>query len=78
MSRYGVVLELDPDERVYVVTVPALPGCFMQGRTVVEALARAREAIAGHVAALRARGEEVPIETAPPILPTVDVDEAAD
>jgi predicted RNase H-like HicB family nuclease len=38
---------LDPDEETggYVVTCPALPGCFSQGDTIDEALANIREAI---------------------------------
>jgi antitoxin HicB len=38
---------LDPDEETggYVVTCPALPGCYSQGDTIDEALANIREAI---------------------------------
>lgn len=43
-----VVLEEDEDG-VWVVTVPALPGCFTQGDTREEALANAQEAIALHL-----------------------------
>lgn len=78
MARYSVVLELDPDENVYVVTVPTLPGCVTQGATVEEALERGREAISGHIAALRARGEAIPVEVVPPLIGAVDVNEAAD
>ncbi len=46
MGRYTVVLTPEPDGSAYNVTVPALPGCFTWGRTVEEALAMAREAIA--------------------------------
>jgi predicted RNase H-like HicB family nuclease len=54
-----------------------LPGCFTQGRTVDEALVRAREAIAGHLAALRDLGEPIPVETEPPIVAAVDAEPAA-
>jgi predicted RNase H-like HicB family nuclease len=63
----------DPDDDLYVVTVPALPGCFTQGRTVDEALQRAREAIAGHIAALEDIGESIPEERAHPELARVEV-----
>lgn len=43
-----VVLEEDEDG-VWVVTVPALPGCFTQGASKEEALANAKEAIALHL-----------------------------
>ena len=35
--RFTVVLEKDED-CIYVVTVPALPGCISDGRTVEEAI----------------------------------------
>ena len=75
--RYTVLLAPGESEPVWVVTVPALPGCATQGDTVEEALDNAREAIAGHVAALRDLGRPVPVETTPPLLTAVDVDPAA-
>lgn len=48
---YRIVLE--PGEAGgYVVSVPALPGCFTQGATVEQAIARSRRAVAAHVAGL--------------------------
>ena len=52
-KTFKVELEWDDEGPGYVVRVPGLPGCFTQGETVEEALENAREAIAGHVAALR-------------------------
>jgi antitoxin HicB len=43
--RYVVVLTADPEGHGYTVTVPALPGCITEGKTVDEALARVRDAI---------------------------------
>ena len=71
--RYTVLLERGETEDVWVATVPALPGCVTQGATVDDTLARAREAVEGHVEALIDLGEPVPIEAAPPIVATVDV-----
>lgn len=49
---YSIVLE--PEEGGgYAVTVPALPGCFTQGKTVEEAKERAAEAISVHIAGLK-------------------------
>lgn len=45
MRRFKIIMELDPVEGIYAVTVPALPGCVTQGKTVEEARERAREAI---------------------------------
>jgi predicted RNase H-like HicB family nuclease len=61
MRGYTVVLE-SVREGGFVVSVPALPGCFTQGETRLEALENAREAIAAYVAELRARGEDIPTE----------------
>lgn len=61
MLGYTVILETERDGG-FVVSVPALPGCFTQGDSRSEALKNAREAIAAYVEDLRARGEEVPRE----------------
>ena len=46
----------------FSVFVPALPGCFSQGRTEEEAVANAREAIECHLAGMRKAGEPIPDE----------------
>jgi len=73
--RYTLLVS--DEDGMRVVRVPALPGCFSQGKTVDEALMRAREAIAGHVAAPRDLGEPVPVEEAPPIVASVEIQAAA-
>ena len=60
--KYRVLIERDEDG-VYVVEVPALPGCVSQGRTRDEALANIREAIELYMESLRAHDEPIP----PPI-----------
>jgi antitoxin HicB len=70
--RYTVLIY--PDEGAYSVVVPALPGCVTWGSTLDEAVASAREAIEGHVAALRDTGQEVPEEDQPPLVTTLEVD----
>jgi predicted RNase H-like HicB family nuclease len=74
-SRYTVLIY--PDDGAYSVTVPALPGCVTWGQTLDEAVASARDAIEGHLAALRETGQEVPEEDASPIVLTVDLAETA-
>ena len=69
-SRYTVLIY--PDDGAYSVVVPALPGCVTWGQTVDEALNMARDAIGGHVAALRVTGQDVP-EEAPPMVVTVEI-----
>ena len=57
---FSLVVVRDGDG--YSVEVPALPGCFSQGRTVEEAVEHAREAVRLHVRAMEADGEPVPDE----------------
>lgn len=69
---YSIVLE--PEEGGgYAVSVPVLPGCFTQGKTIEEAMQRAAEAIGVHIAGLEADGEPVPEELERPQLVTVTV-----
>jgi len=58
---YTVAIERDEDG-LYVVSVPALPGCFTQGRTFDEALTMAQDAILGFIKLLRKRGKPIPVE----------------
>jgi predicted RNase H-like HicB family nuclease len=43
--RFKVVIEEDEEVGGYVVSCPALPGCFSQGDTVEEALENIKEAM---------------------------------
>jgi predicted RNase H-like HicB family nuclease len=60
--NYTVVLRQD-EEGNWLADVPALPGCHTWGATKDEALANAREAIAGCIESLEATGDRVPTET---------------
>ena len=73
MRRYTILLTPDAEEGGYVVAVPSLPGCRTQGETLEEAIANAREAIAGWLEAAGKHGEEIPEETEPPQVLTIDV-----
>lgn len=57
---YSVLLDPWDDGDGFTVTVPALPGCITQGKTMEEALERTREATVCHVKGLLADGEDVP------------------
>lgn len=59
-STYTVVLDYDPHERVYNVSVPALTGCFTWGRTRKSALRNAKLCIEGFIETLRDCGAPVP------------------
>ena len=59
---YGVMLTWDADDKMWNVSVPAIPGCFTFGVTVDEAIANAREAILVNVEDMAERGEPIPAE----------------
>ena len=73
MRKYTIILEPDPEEGGYTVTVPALPGCITQGETIEQCIERAREAIAGYIESLISEGEPVPEETEPPQMITINI-----
>jgi predicted RNase H-like HicB family nuclease len=60
--EYTVVLEYDEEIGEYAALVPSLPGCTSQGKTREEALTNVREAIRGHIEALRQLGRDIPTE----------------
>jgi predicted RNase H-like HicB family nuclease len=56
--KYRVVIEQDEDG-VFVVDVPALPGCISQGQTRGEALSNIHEAIEAYLESLRDHNEPI-------------------
>lgn len=58
---YTIHIERDEDG-IYIVSVPALPGCFTQGRTIDEAFRMAQDAITGFLTVFLRRGKKIPIE----------------
>ena len=64
MSEYSytIILDPDPEEGGYTVTVPALPGCVTQGETIEEAIVMAKDAIRLFIETLIAEGQPVPQE----------------
>ena len=60
--KYTIILEPDPEEGGYTVTVPALPGCVTQGETIEEAIVMAKDAIRLFIETLMAEGQLVPQE----------------
>jgi antitoxin HicB len=47
-------------EEIILAEVPAIPGCFSDGRTLEEARERVRDAILNFLDELRESGEEIP------------------
>ncbi len=73
VRTYSIVVDPNPDEGGFTVTVPALPGCVTEGETIEECLANAEEAISLYLEDLIASGEPVPEEKEPPRLLKVTV-----
>ncbi|VAX28435.1 hypothetical protein MNBD_NITROSPIRAE03-1216 [hydrothermal vent metagenome] len=59
--KYRIVIEQDEDG-VYVVSCPALRGCYSQGATIEEAVENINDAIRLHIEARKSVGEPIPIE----------------
>lgn len=66
---YTVVLRPEP-EGEFTVIVPALPGCFSRGRTVMQCVRNAQEAIECYLESMAQHGEEFPVEGRDSALPT--------
>lgn len=60
MDSYFAVLHPPEDGSSWGVTFPDLPGCVSGGDSFEDAVHAAREALSGHLAALRADGDPVP------------------
>jgi predicted RNase H-like HicB family nuclease len=77
MAQQVYTIELhpaDPDEGDgFWVSVPALPGCFTQGKTYDEAVFRAQEAIECHLDALAISGQPIPADSRQPTILGVSV-----
>jgi len=60
--EFTIIIERQP-EGEYLVSVPALPGCYTEGRTLEEARQMAADAIRAYCTSLLKHGEPVPIES---------------
>lgn len=59
--KFNIVMEQDEDG-VYIVSCPALQGCYSQGTTIEEAMANIKDCIKLHIEARKSLGEPIPIE----------------
>ncbi|MBM2814447.1 MAG: hypothetical protein HW421_1209 [Ignavibacteria bacterium] len=55
--NFQVNIELD-ESGYYVAEVPALPGCFSQGKTISEATENIKEAIVGWLAVMNDKAKK--------------------
>lgn len=59
-DRYSMIIQWDEEDRIYVVTVPELPGCMTHGKTIEEAIRQGRDAIESWIDAMEASGKPIP------------------
>ena len=62
LLKYHVIVEKDPEDDVYIASVPTLPGCNTFGKTAKEAVEMAKEAAKAYVETLRDLEKEAPME----------------
>jgi predicted RNase H-like HicB family nuclease len=60
--QFTVIIERQP-EGEYLVSIPALPGCYTEGHTLEEAREMAADAIRAYCASLLKHGEPIPVES---------------
>jgi len=59
--QFTIIIERQP-EGEYLVSVPSLPGCYTEGRTLEEAQKMASDAIHAYCTSLSKHGEPIPRE----------------
>ena len=59
-DRYSMILEWDPRDDIYIVTVPELPGCRTHGVSREEAIKHGREVIELWIESARKSGDSIP------------------
>jgi predicted RNase H-like HicB family nuclease len=62
--KYRIIIEEDPEDGVYIASVPSLPGCHTFAKNAKEAALMAEEAIEVYIETLHDLGKGVPIEDA--------------
>jgi predicted RNase H-like HicB family nuclease len=73
LERYKVLLEWEPEDRVWVTYVPDLDWLSTYGETKEEALERTREAILGYLEAAAKEGLPVPVPRRSPEVVELEV-----
>jgi len=67
-THYSMIIQWHPGDRIYVVTVPELPGCRTHGATYEEAVRQGQDAIVSWIMVAQELERPVP----PPRVMTVD------
>ncbi len=59
-KHYSMIIQWDDEDKIYVVTVPELPGCRTHGDTYEEAVKQGQDAIEGWIQVAQELGRRVP------------------
>jgi predicted RNase H-like HicB family nuclease len=59
-KHYSMIIQWDPRDKIYVVSVPELPGCMTHGKTYEEAVKQGQDAIESWIMAAQASHEPIP------------------
>ena len=59
-KHYSMIIEWDPEDKIYVVTVPELPGCMTHGKTYEEAVQQGQDAIESWIMVALADNDPIP------------------
>jgi predicted RNase H-like HicB family nuclease len=62
-NHYSMLIQWDPRDNIYVVTIPELSGCRTHGDTYTEAIKNALEVIALWIEDAQKAGEPIPQPT---------------
>ncbi len=58
--RYSIIKEWSDEDRVFIVTVPELPGCKTHGATYEESVQQGQDSVESWLDGMRALGRPVP------------------
>jgi predicted RNase H-like HicB family nuclease len=58
--NYSMNIQWDNDDKIFVVTVPELPGCVTHGKTYEEALQQGKDAIESWIMVAKEFGDPIP------------------
>ena len=59
-KHYSMIIQWDPVDQIYVVSVPELPGCMTHGKTYEEAVQQGQDAIESWLQVAEELGRPIP------------------
>jgi predicted RNase H-like HicB family nuclease len=59
-KHYSMIIEWDAEDKIYIVTVPELPGCMTHGHTYEEAIQQGQDAIESWIMVAKELNRPIP------------------